>query len=157
MDETDVRTMLRGLADTVDGSARIDLPLAAQQGRRSRRWRQMRISGSLLAMGAAIGLIAAVLVVPGHRPVGVAPAVPAPAAPARSLAPDAINGTGWENTAGSCTHTPVSVTGQIDFARAARGPKTSGIVERGASVSIGPGAIAVMVMFMPPISATRWR
>jgi hypothetical protein len=78
MDETDVRTMLRGLADTVDGSARIDLPLAAQQGRRSRRWRQMRISGSLLAMGAAIGLIAAVLVVPGHRPVGVAPAVPAP-------------------------------------------------------------------------------
>jgi hypothetical protein len=39
---------------------------------------------------------------------------------------DAINGTGWENTSGSCTNAPVSVTGQIDFARAARGPKTSG-------------------------------
>jgi hypothetical protein len=39
---------------------------------------------------------------------------------------DAINGTGWENSADSCTNTPVSVTGQIDFARAARGPKTSG-------------------------------
>jgi hypothetical protein len=39
---------------------------------------------------------------------------------------DAINGTGWENSSGSCTNATVSVTGQIDFARAARGPKTSG-------------------------------
>jgi hypothetical protein len=39
---------------------------------------------------------------------------------------DAVNGTGWENSAASCTNTPVSVTGQIDFARAARGPKSSG-------------------------------
>jgi hypothetical protein len=83
MDEADVRTMLRGLADTMEGSARIDLPLAARQGRRSRHWRRMRISGSVLAMGAAIGVIAAVLVVPGHRTAGVAPAAPAsPSAPA---------------------------------------------------------------------------
>src|ERR1700728_3577969 len=39
---------------------------------------------------------------------------------------DAVNGTGWENASASCTNTPVSVTGQIDFARAARGPKTTG-------------------------------
>jgi hypothetical protein len=39
---------------------------------------------------------------------------------------DAINGTGWENSSGSCTNATVSVTGQIDFARAARGPKTTG-------------------------------
>lgn len=78
MDETDVRTMLRGLADTVDGPARIDLPLAARQGRHSRHWRRTRISGSLLAMAAAIGLIAAVVVLPGHRTVGVTPAAPAP-------------------------------------------------------------------------------
>ncbi|MGB7051119.1 MAG: hypothetical protein WBG41_06090 [Acidimicrobiales bacterium] len=37
-----------------------------------------------------------------------------------------INGTGFENSSGSCTGTPVDPTGQIDFARAARGPKTSG-------------------------------
>ncbi len=39
---------------------------------------------------------------------------------------DAVNGSGWENSSASCTNTPVSVTGQIDFARAARGPKTTG-------------------------------
>jgi hypothetical protein len=39
---------------------------------------------------------------------------------------DAGNGTGWENTSASCTGAPVNVTGQIDFARAARGPKTTG-------------------------------
>ena len=39
---------------------------------------------------------------------------------------DAVNGTGWENSSASCTNTPVSVTGQIDFARAARGPKSGG-------------------------------
>jgi hypothetical protein len=38
----------------------------------------------------------------------------------------AVNGTGWENSAASCTGAPVNVTGQIDFARAARGPKSSG-------------------------------
>jgi hypothetical protein len=38
----------------------------------------------------------------------------------------AVNGTGWQNTAASCTGAPVNVTGQIDFARAARGPKSSG-------------------------------
>jgi hypothetical protein len=38
----------------------------------------------------------------------------------------AVNGTGWENSSASCTYTPVNVTGQIDFARAARGPKGSG-------------------------------
>jgi len=84
MDETDLRTMLRGLADTVDGSAGIDLPLAAKQGLRGRHRRRLRIGGSVLAMAAATGLIAAVLAVPGHRTAGVAPAVPAaPAPPAR--------------------------------------------------------------------------
>jgi hypothetical protein len=38
----------------------------------------------------------------------------------------AINDTGWENTSASCTNALVNVTGQIDFARAARGPKTTG-------------------------------
>jgi hypothetical protein len=82
MDEADMRTMLRGLADTVEGSARVDLPLAARQGRRNRRWRRMRVSGSVFAVGAAI---AAVLVLPGHRAAGVAPAVPA--SPASASAP----------------------------------------------------------------------
>jgi hypothetical protein len=39
---------------------------------------------------------------------------------------DAVNGVGWENSSASCTGATVSVTGQIDFARSARGPKTSG-------------------------------
>jgi hypothetical protein len=38
----------------------------------------------------------------------------------------AINGTGFENSSASCTGAPVNVTGEIDFARAARGPKSSG-------------------------------
>jgi len=38
----------------------------------------------------------------------------------------AVNGTGWENTSASCTGKVVNVTGQIDFARAARGVKTAG-------------------------------
>lgn len=96
MDETDVRTMLRGLADTVDGSARIDLPLAAEQGRRSRHWRRLRISGSLLAMGAAIGVIAAVLVVPGDRTAGVTPAAPAPLSAPAAFNPLALYASfGW--------------------------------------------------------------
>ena len=32
---------------------------------------------------------------------------------------------GWENTSASCTNALVNVTGQIDFARAARGPKST--------------------------------
>jgi hypothetical protein len=39
---------------------------------------------------------------------------------------DSVTNTGWENSSGSCTNASVSVTGQIDFARAARGPKGSG-------------------------------
>jgi hypothetical protein len=39
---------------------------------------------------------------------------------------DSVNNVKWENSSGSCTNATVSVTGQIDFARAARGPKTSG-------------------------------
>jgi hypothetical protein len=38
----------------------------------------------------------------------------------------AVNGTGWQNASASCTNATVNVTGQIDFARAARGPKSSG-------------------------------
>ena len=38
----------------------------------------------------------------------------------------AVNGTGWQNTSASCTGALVNVTGQIDFARAARGPKSAG-------------------------------
>ena len=37
----------------------------------------------------------------------------------------AVNGTGWQNTSASCTGSAVNVTGQIDFARAARTPKGS--------------------------------
>jgi hypothetical protein len=39
---------------------------------------------------------------------------------------DSINNVKWENSSGSCTNATVSVTGQIDFARAARGPNSSG-------------------------------
>ena len=38
----------------------------------------------------------------------------------------AVNGSGWQSASASCTGAPVNVTGQIDFARAARGPKSSG-------------------------------
>lgn len=39
----------------------------------------------------------------------------------------AINGgDDWENSSASCTGTEVDVTGQINFARSARGPKTTG-------------------------------
>jgi hypothetical protein len=34
--------------------------------------------------------------------------------------------------------------------------KTSGTVLRAASVSMGPGAMALTRMFMPPISAASW-
>ena len=37
-----------------------------------------------------------------------------------------ISGSGFENTAASCTNALVNVTGQIDFARAARGAKSTG-------------------------------
>jgi hypothetical protein len=39
-----------------------------------------------------------------------------------------IDGDGFENTSASCTNSVVNVTGQFDFARAARGPKTGGSV-----------------------------
>jgi hypothetical protein len=38
----------------------------------------------------------------------------------------AVTGSGWENSSASCTGATVNVTGQIDFARAARGPKVTG-------------------------------
>jgi hypothetical protein len=38
----------------------------------------------------------------------------------------AVTGSGWENTSATCTGKSVNVTGQIDFARAARGVKTAG-------------------------------
>jgi hypothetical protein len=38
----------------------------------------------------------------------------------------AISGSGFENSSASCTNALVNVTGQIDFARAARGPKSTG-------------------------------
>ena len=38
----------------------------------------------------------------------------------------AVTGSGWENTSATCTGKTVNVTGQIDFARAARGVKTAG-------------------------------
>jgi hypothetical protein len=98
MDEADVRTMLRGLADRVDEAARIDLPLAARRGWHSRIWRRVRIGGSVLALGAAIGVIAVVLVVPGQRPAGVATASPAAPAEFNPLVPYAAFGwlpAGW--------------------------------------------------------------
>jgi hypothetical protein len=39
---------------------------------------------------------------------------------------DAVNDTGFENTSASCTGTPVDVSGEINFARSARGPKSGG-------------------------------
>jgi hypothetical protein len=39
---------------------------------------------------------------------------------------DAVTDVGWENSSGTCTHATVNVEGEIDFARSARGPKTSG-------------------------------
>ena len=38
----------------------------------------------------------------------------------------AVTGSGYVNSSASCTVSPVNVTGQIDFSRAARGPKTAG-------------------------------
>lgn len=57
----------------------------------------------------------------------------------------AINGTGWENptSSQSCTGASVSVTGQIDFARAARGPKTTGSLLT--FIPYGRDAVAVLV------------
>ena len=57
---------------------------------------------------------------------------------------DAISGTGWENSSASCTNATVSVTGQIDFARAARGPKTSGSTLT--FVPYGRDALGVLVL-----------
>ena len=37
-----------------------------------------------------------------------------------------ISGSGFENASASCTNATVNVTGQIDFARSARGPKSTG-------------------------------
>jgi ABC-type phosphate transport system substrate-binding protein len=39
---------------------------------------------------------------------------------------DLVTGTGFENTSASCTGTPVSLSGQINFARAARSEKVAG-------------------------------
>src|ERR1700678_1422410 len=39
---------------------------------------------------------------------------------------DLVTGAGFENTSGSCTGATVVLTGQINFARAARGEKTAG-------------------------------
>jgi hypothetical protein len=39
---------------------------------------------------------------------------------------DSVTGALWQNSSASCTNTGVSVVGQIDFARAARGPKVAG-------------------------------
>ena len=56
---------------------------------------------------------------------------------------DAVNGSGWENSSASCTNTPVSVTGQIDFARAARGPKSGGTTLT--FVPFGRDALGVLI------------
>jgi hypothetical protein len=56
---------------------------------------------------------------------------------------DAVNGTGWENSSASCTNATVSVTGQIDFARAARGPKSGGTTLT--FVPFGRDALGVLI------------
>jgi hypothetical protein len=38
----------------------------------------------------------------------------------------AVNGTGWQQSVASCTGAPVTVSGQIDWVRSARGPATGG-------------------------------
>ncbi len=57
----------------------------------------------------------------------------------------AINGTGWENPTASqsCTHAEVSMTGQIDFSRAARGPKSTGSLLT--FIPYGRDAVGVLV------------
>jgi hypothetical protein len=43
-----------------------------------------------------------------------------------ALNAEIAGGNSWENTTGSCTGAEVNVSGQIQFARSARGPKTTG-------------------------------
>jgi hypothetical protein len=71
MDETDVQTMLQRLADTPAPPARIDLGRAVSEGRRGKRLRQTKIGGSVLAAGAAAGVVVALLAVPGPRAAGL--------------------------------------------------------------------------------------
>jgi DNA-directed RNA polymerase specialized sigma24 family protein len=87
MDETDVQTMLRRLADTAAPPARIDVGRAVSDGRRGKRWRHARIAGSVLAAGAAAGAAVALLVVPGSRAAGLPPATSVTARPAQTPAP----------------------------------------------------------------------
>ena len=87
MDETDVQTMLQRLADTAAPPARIDVGRAVSEGRRGKRRRQTRIGGSVLAAGAAAGVVVALLAVPGPRAAGVPPAASTTARPAHTLAP----------------------------------------------------------------------
>ncbi len=52
-------------------------------------------------------------------------------------------GTGWQNSTGSFTGKPVVVTGQFDFARAARGPKTAGSILT--FIPFGRDALGVLI------------
>lgn len=69
MDEAGARTLLRYLADTEPPLPRIDLAAAIAAGRRGRRWRRVRASGSiLLAAGAVAAAFVALLAGPAPRP-----------------------------------------------------------------------------------------
>ena len=69
MDEATARTLLSRLADTEPPPARIDLEAAMAAGRRGRRWRRLRAGGSvLLAAGAAVAAVVALLTGPASRP-----------------------------------------------------------------------------------------
>jgi hypothetical protein len=82
VDETDARMLLRHLADTEPPPPRIDLAGAIAAGRRGRRWRRVRASGSvLLAAGAAAAAVVALVAGPAPRPGHQA--VSGTAAPAR--------------------------------------------------------------------------
>ena len=71
MDETQLATILRGLADTEAPPAPDDTGLAIRKGRRIRRWRLAIAGGSTLAITAVAAVLATTLAAPGARPVPV--------------------------------------------------------------------------------------
>jgi hypothetical protein len=71
MDETQLATILHGLADTEAPPAPDDTGLAIRKGRRIRRWRLAIAGGSTLAVAAVAAVLATTLAGPGAPPVPV--------------------------------------------------------------------------------------
>jgi hypothetical protein len=96
MDENAAGTLLRKLADTEAPPARVDLRLAMVSGRRRRRIRLAGAGGSVLAIGAVIGVVVTMVVtaspgaaVPLRAPAATAHASVQPVTPGTS-APDDV-------------------------------------------------------------------